>query len=184
MLDTARFTDLEVLGDSFVGGNSFVGGELIVGELDIITDMSVSGMASVTVLEVSTHFAAPSFISSYSDTGSFMYVFGDVEFGGEVTGLPEANGPKHHAARVSKSGRIEFNSGFMSIGLATEGVYEYVFQEAIPGAEYSVVATSNFNEGNIHCNITEINSFGFVVETGRNASKPAPCAHSVQVVYG
>jgi len=186
MLDTARFSSLEVLGDSFVGGNSFIGGELIVGELDIITDVSVSGMASISSLDVTSFISTPAFVSGSSQNGSFMYIFGDVEFNGDVTGLPEAEGPKHHAARTSSNGAVQYNSGFASIGVSStqNNQYLYTFETPIAGAQYSVVATSNFNSSNIHCNVLSINGNGFIIETGKSASKPFPCSHSVQVTYG
>lgn len=188
MLETGTFTDLQVF------GNAFVGGELLVSEMDILTDITVSGMASISTLEVGNELYAPSFVSTSNGN---MFIFGDVEFAGNVSGLPEGPmgpqgfpgedyyGPKMHAARIAENGDIGYNNGFASIGVSTTApnMYEYVFAEPIFGAEYSVVATSNDNRNNIHCNIIQLNGFGFVVETGKNASKPFPCAHSVQVLF-
>lgn len=172
MLETGTFNELQVF------GNAYVGGELVVSEVDVVTDVYVAGVASCNTLLVSQSIFSPCFVAEEN-----MFIYGDVEFAGKVEGLP---GPKHHAARVLASGQVAYNSGgFSSIGVTTAGdnVYEYVFNEPLMGAEYSVVATSNFNEGNIHCNVTNLNSFGFTIETGRNSNKPAKCGHSVQVTY-
>jgi len=195
MLDTGTFTDLQVF------GNTFMGGELIVSELEVITDITVSGVASITSVLTAPGIIAESGNDPYSGNDPFfaadpfVYLYGQTYFAGTVdfssavvAGLPEqeVEGPKHHAARVLASGQVAYNSGgFSSIGVTTAGdnVYEYVFAEPIMGAEYSVVATSNFNGGNIHCNVLNLNSFGFTIETGRNSAKPEECAHSVQVTY-
>ncbi len=189
MLSTGTFTDLQVF------GNSFMGGELLVSELEVITDITVSGVASISSVLNAPGFFADSGRDPYFPADPFVYFFGQTEFAGTVdfssavvSGLPqqEVEGPKHHAARVSSDGLVEYQSGgFSSIGVTTAGdsIYEYVFAEPIMGAEYSVVATSNLNNANIHCNVTNLNSFGFTIFTGRNASKPSKCAHSVHVTY-
>ena len=189
MLSTGTFSDLQVF------GNSFIGGELLVSELEVITDITVSGVASITSVLSAPGIIANTGSDPYFPSDPFVYLYGDTVFAGTVdfgsavvTGLPqqEVEGPKHHAARVSSNGLVEYQSGgFSSIGVTTAGdnVYEYVFAEPIMGADYSVVATSNFNSGNIHCNVINLNSFGFTIFTGRNSSKPSKCAHSVHVTY-
>ena len=181
------FSFLEVAQSAFVGETLFVDGMISSYEGDyqlVSSEMVDAGIVSTSSLIAAMDFFSPGMFSYYEGNDSVTRFYGQVDFSdATVDGL--SAGPKHHAARVNKDGKIEFNSGFISIGVSSAGgnLYEYVFAEPIIGAEYSVVATSNFNGSNIHCNITTLNSFGFVVETGRSSAKPVACSHSVQVTY-
>jgi len=189
------FSFLEVQNSAFIAETLFVDGMIssFEGDYQILSaeyaDVGVTSTASVYVAQ---DLVTPGMISYLStdptaEDPAVSVFYGYVDFSAAtVEGLSSTqSGPKHLAARVDADGTIAFNSGFTSIGVSPEATnrYEYVFAEPIIGAEYSVVATSNENRNNIHCNIIQLNAFGFVIETGKNATKPFACSHSVQVTH-
>jgi hypothetical protein len=189
------FSFLEVQQSAFIAETLFVDGMIssYEGDYQILSSAQIDvGVTSTASLYVSQDLVTPGMISYMStdpltEEDSATIFYGYVDFSSAtVEGLNSTHaGPKHLAARVDADGTIAYNSGFTSIGVSPEATnrYEYVFADPIMGAEYSVVATSNDNRNNIHCNVIQLNAFGFVIETGKNATKPFACSHSVQVTH-
>ena len=154
------------------------------------TEVLFSDFAIVDYLEVS---------GASINVGVTSFI-GPVDFYGPVSGLPTGatgpqgpagpmgapgasyNGPQMLGARCDRNGNLQHNVGFSSVGIITTAKFRYTFDTPMADDNYSVVASINTSNSNIHANVVDITADGFTVYTGRSSAKPFQMAHSVIVM--